>query len=65
MIQKLSLSEVDNLRGRADDRFDVFPLHFHFLSLSESALKFLDLFLSGSKKSGRNQKLDADGSRRV
>ena len=46
--KKLSLCEVDDLRGRAGDRFDVLP--FDFLSFSESAPKFLDLFL---KEAGR------------
>jgi hypothetical protein len=40
---RLSLREVDDLRGRADNRFDVFL--FDLFSLSESALKVLHLFL--------------------
>lgn len=46
-LRKLSLREVDDLRARADDGFDIFP--FDLFNFPEPALKVLDLFLRKKK----------------
>ena len=59
--RKLSLGEVNDFRGRTNDRFDVFP--FDFISFTESPLEVFDLFLNTSQEPVRirNQTLMTRG----
>ena len=59
-IRKLSLCEVNDLWGRSNDGFDVFP--FELFSISESALEVLHLFLRASRNR-RGQESGRDDSR--